>query len=126
MYRIGFFGNLQLAQSCKVGCVLPMVISSEFRIGQCKEDDHRKDTPVTPHFTCRHKMSSNKRCNPRPDFSTFRWLNLSFLGIDQYLLDDRLVLHDLEVLYLAFARLPIENFLVNHIRRKHSPKYSVK
>ena len=29
----------------KVGCVFPMVICSEFRIEQCKDDDHRDDAP---------------------------------------------------------------------------------
>ena len=32
----------------KVGCVFPMVISSEFRIEQNRDDDHREDAP---HFT---------------------------------------------------------------------------
>ena len=44
-----------------------------------------EDLQLARSYACNHKMSSNKYCNPRPDFSTFRWLNLSFLGIDQYL-----------------------------------------
>ena len=27
----------------KVGCVLPMIISSEFRLGQYRDEDHRQD-----------------------------------------------------------------------------------
>ena len=30
---------------CKVGCIFPMVISSEFRMGQFRDDDHRRDAP---------------------------------------------------------------------------------
>ena len=29
----------------KVACVFPMVISSEFRMRQCRDDDHREDAP---------------------------------------------------------------------------------
>ena len=32
-------------QNGKVGCVFPMVIWSEFRIGQYRDGDHREDTP---------------------------------------------------------------------------------
>ena len=32
----------------KVECVFPMVISSDFRMGQHRDDDHQKDAP---HFT---------------------------------------------------------------------------
>ena len=33
---------------CKVGCVFPVVIWSEFRLGQQRDDGHRE---YTPHFT---------------------------------------------------------------------------
>ena len=29
----------------KVGCVFPMVISSDFRMGQHRDDDHQEDAP---------------------------------------------------------------------------------
>ena len=41
-------GSLKL--QFKVGCVFPMVIWSEFRMGQYRDDDHREDTP---HFNWR-------------------------------------------------------------------------
>ena len=34
----------------KVGCIFPMVISSEFRMGQYRDDDHREDAS---HFSIR-------------------------------------------------------------------------
>ena len=30
----------------KVECIFPIVISSEFRIGQYRDDDHREDAPL--------------------------------------------------------------------------------
>ena len=30
---------------CEVGCIFPMVISSEFRMGQYRDDDHSEDAP---------------------------------------------------------------------------------
>ena len=30
---------------CEVGCIFPMVISSEFRMGQYRDDDHCEDAP---------------------------------------------------------------------------------
>ena len=33
----------------KVGCVFPMVISPDFRVGQHRDNDHQEDAP---HFTC--------------------------------------------------------------------------
>ena len=32
--------------TCKVGCVFPMVISSEFRTGEFRDDDHREYAPL--------------------------------------------------------------------------------
>ena len=34
-----------LIQVTKVGRILPMVISPEFRMGQYRDDDHREDAP---------------------------------------------------------------------------------
>ena len=30
---------------CKLGCVFPMVISSDFRMGEHRDDDHEEDAP---------------------------------------------------------------------------------
>ena len=46
------FGN------CKVGCILPMVIWSEFRMGQYWDDDYREDALQ---FTILHLILSFKR-----------------------------------------------------------------
>ena len=35
------FGHQQ--PESKVGCIFPVVISSEFRLGQYRDDDHRED-----------------------------------------------------------------------------------
>ena len=47
-YRIDVNLSMGYLVENKVECVLPMVISSEFRIGQNRDDDHREDEP---HFT---------------------------------------------------------------------------
>ena len=41
--------SLLSAENSKVGCIFPMIILSEFRMGQYRDDDHREDAP---HFTC--------------------------------------------------------------------------
>ena len=53
--------NLLVLKTGKVGCIFPMVISSEFRMGQYRDDDHREDAP---HFM-----------NPKakPDRETIFW-----------------------------------------------------
>ena len=40
---------LRILLFCKVGRVFPMVIWSEFRLGEYRNDDHRENAP---HFTC--------------------------------------------------------------------------
>ena len=37
--------TLEWHLSNKVGCVFPIVIGSEFRIQQYRDDDHREDAP---------------------------------------------------------------------------------
>ena len=37
-----------ISLTCKVGCVFPVVIRSEFRLRQYRDDDHRE---YAPHFT---------------------------------------------------------------------------
>ena len=44
----GVYG-IQYFLKNKVECVLTMVIWSEFRMGQYRDDDHREDAP---HFCC--------------------------------------------------------------------------
>ena len=36
---------LTMLTTGKVGCVFPMVISSDFRTGQHRDDDHQEDAP---------------------------------------------------------------------------------
>ena len=38
-------GKFPYTSNAKVGCVFPMVISSEFRMRQHRDDDHREDAP---------------------------------------------------------------------------------
>ena len=44
-------------QACKVGCIYVIVISSELRMGQYRDDDYREDAP---HFTCVHVIWNPK------------------------------------------------------------------
>ena len=43
------FSTTRTVKVNKVGCAFPMVIWSEFRMGQYRDDDHREDAP---HFCC--------------------------------------------------------------------------
>ena len=49
-------GSIEIgnATSTKVGRVFPMVISSEFRMGQYRDDDHRE---YAPHFITQSKFN---------------------------------------------------------------------
>ena len=40
--------SLLSAENSKVGCIFPMIILSEFRMGQYRDDDHLE---YAPHFT---------------------------------------------------------------------------
>ena len=37
--------NLLALKTGKVGCIFPMVISLEIRMGQYRDDDHREEAP---------------------------------------------------------------------------------
>ena len=57
--------------NCKVGCVFPMVIGSEFRMRQYRDDDHRDDAL---HFSNMGRLScdrtKNTILNANPEFKT--------------------------------------------------------
>ena len=56
----------------KVGCIFPVVISSELRMGLCKDDDHREDAP-----NLRFDVS-NRQC---PTYVTYMFPNYKLLQV---------------------------------------------
>ena len=45
LFIVGLIDILRFELFCKVGCIFPMVISSEFRKGYI-DDNHREDAPL--------------------------------------------------------------------------------
>ena len=50
--------KVSCGNTCKVGCISPMAIWSDFRIRQYRDDSHREDVP---HFTIRGEIQ-DKSC----------------------------------------------------------------
>ena len=65
-----FFLFTRLYFIFKVGCISPMVIGSELRIGQYKHDGHREDAP---HFT----IWLSKNSLIKPNWSYFIWAEMT-------------------------------------------------
>ena len=51
MIQYGFYVLAKNPALTKVPCAFPMVISSDFRVGQHRDDDHEEDAPYFISFS---------------------------------------------------------------------------